>query len=1025
MDLRYITICRLLVSFLFSISISVLANNQIKLNIEQYKYNFKNFKHKGIQNTTTAIIQDKKGIIWIGTQNGVTKFDGYEIDYRRNDPLNEQSISSNYIKSFCVDLEDNVWVGTNYGLNVIESSTYKVIRAEKYAESLMQVQKAFINALHCDENGLIWIGTNNGLNIYNPENKSTTKYGAQQNDPLAFQESTIVDIVILNNNAFVLTEKAVYSVNDNFVITRIISIESVTDITAKFGSFHVNENFIYLGTTNRGLYIYNLESETIKTSPVGPKKNDIRDIVEDKNGTIWVASTNGLILINDDNSKGFQLTRKNHQFKGLDTDYLTSIFIDHEDVVWLGSHESGVYIYSPHNSKVATIPMLEGLTGRGARTVAMTKDSKENVWLAGKESLIQFEFERGYITSYEEPLAFKTSITYGLAFDKKREVIYSSTSSGITSFDINKKVFSRFLYFDEYKAGYGILVDNKDRLWVGGYSTEGISSIELSTGKLLNHIPSQKVFSFLELEEHILAFTINGLFFINKMDFSLVIHRPDFPNAISHNAVTGGLIDSKKRLWIATSGGLNLNIGKSYLENNYQHYTETDGFTSNVMTGPLEDNQGFLWVPTTNKLNRLSPENKEIITLGINEGAAENYYIGAYLKLESGNLLFNSGKTGITIIEPSFEFELPTDYTPFISHIYSNLDEITNKRQFTASVASSNYFAPEQMRYKYQLIGFDEQPIEVDSSRRVINYTNLPSGSYTLKVQTAAAGGHWSDPIDYPFHINPFYYERLEFKLILVFVMSTLIFGLFRLRVNVLKNRNKALEILVAERTLKIEQQKDILEKLAVTDQLTSLHNRHFLEGQIEPYLCQAKRNFREDSNSGVYAFIIDIDHFKKVNDELGHDAGDNILKNFAALLKATCRASDMVIRWGGEEFVIISSHNNRHGPCELAEKIRVATEQAKFFYDDINWINKTCSIGFCCFPTNKFNKDMEFKQILNFADEALYAMKVANRNAWLGIIDINMELEKKFDLKSTFNDMNTLRNNNNFTVKSSLFDDL
>ncbi|BFT30789.1 ligand-binding sensor domain-containing diguanylate cyclase [Alteromonas sp. D210916BOD_24] len=990
------------------------------LELEQYKYKFKNFKHKGIKYTTTSLTQDEIGAIWIGTQNGLIRFDGYDKTIIKNISGNVNSLSSNYIGSLDVDNYGNIWVGTNNGLNIVNVSNSKVFRAGTYHKSLQPLDKGYINAIHSAPNGNIWIGTDDGLFIYFFDSSKLVKVKSHQNDPFALQENRIVGINTDEEN-YVLTEKSVYKIHDNFNAEKILSFEEKTGATTSLQAFLVTEDSIYLGTTNSGLYRYSLAEKSVFKSEKGPKDNDIRSIKKDKNGTIWVASTNGLLLFKKGEEEVLHLTMKNHQYRGLDTDYLTSVFVDKENLVWIGSHDTGVYLYSPNNSHIATIPVMGELIPGGARTIAMTVGKSDEVWLGGKEAIIKLDFQKGKMTAFSEPDEFKSSITYGLAFDHKRNKVYSTTKKGITIFDTVKKEFSSFIPFDKYKGAYGIHIDGQDQLWVGSNSSDGISVFNLITGALIKYIPAQRTYSFYEIEKYMMAFTTNGLYIINKDNFSLTVHKPGTKDNISHSSTTGGLIDSRGQFWVASSGGLNLHVGDSILENKYKHYSEADGFSSSVMTGPIEDEEHFLWIPTSRGLNRFSPTTGKVKVLGESQGAAESYFIGAYVKLQNGTLLFNGGQTGITAIEASQVFWGEGNYSPFISEIHSNIQNINEERKLALSVASSNFYSPEDMHYRYRLEGFDKEFTQVNSSRRNINYTNLPPGEYTLAIQASSYNSQWSEPIVYSFKISPYFYETNVFKFLIFGLFVGLFYFSYRIRLKMLKDSNQKLEAAVKKRTKKIQEQKLALENMAITDQLTGLNNRHFLEAHIETIWEQTKRRFSEDSQSGIAVYIVDLDHFKQVNDKYGHDVGDFVLKEFARLLKSVCRSSDYIIRWGGEEFIILSPYTNIIETKKLVVRITQVIRKHKFKYSDEQFISMTCSTGFYCYPGNEQSCGVTFSQALSYADEALYAIKNFSRDGWLGIEMINTPVENSSDLKVYFNNMEGLEEHSDVKFCSSI----
>jgi diguanylate cyclase (GGDEF)-like protein len=208
----------------------------------------------------------------------------------------------------------------------------------------------------------------------------------------------------------------------------------------------------------------------------------------------------------------------------------------------------------------------------------------------------------------------------------------------------------------------------------------------------------------------------------------------------------------------------------------------------------------------------------------------------------------------------------------------------------------------------------------------------------------------------------------------------------------------KNLESLVEERTIELEQKNealnhalDDLEIMSLSDQLTGANNRHFLSKFLPQELAKLKREYSPniDEDLGFGILMIDIDYFKKVNDKYGHDAGDKVLIQFTQILKESCRESDWLVRWGGEEFVIIARGQSLEGLEHLAERIRENVELNSFEIDCNQVIPCTCSIGIACFPFIKTKLELlTWEQTLNIADLALYLSKNNGRNTWVSLIE-------------------------------------
>lgn len=217
-----------------------------------------------------------------------------------------------------------------------------------------------------------------------------------------------------------------------------------------------------------------------------------------------------------------------------------------------------------------------------------------------------------------------------------------------------------------------------------------------------------------------------------------------------------------------------------------------------------------------------------------------------------------------------------------------------------------------------------------------------------------------------------------------------------------------ALEEKVAERTHELELKNVELEialselkNLSLTDQLTGMNNRRFLNEVIIQELAQLQRdNFNKAANehASLGLLMIDIDNFKFVNDSYGHDAGDQLLKAFSVILKKSCRDSDSIVRWGGEEFVVISKTDNRNELKVLSERIRLNVEKHLFDLSNQVKIHRTCSIGISAFPfISSAPQALTWQQNLNLSDIALYLAKKNGRNAWVYIFEKNIVNTENF----------------------------
>jgi diguanylate cyclase (GGDEF)-like protein len=300
------------------------------------------------------------------------------------------------------------------------------------------------------------------------------------------------------------------------------------------------------------------------------------------------------------------------------------------------------------------------------------------------------------------------------------------------------------------------------------------------------------------------------------------------------------------------------------------------------------------------------------------------------------------------------------------------------------------------------LEGFDSDWIEAGRQRRV-TYTNLDRGDYVFRVKAANSDGVWNtDGIALPITVQPAPWEtwwaRLGYVAIGMSIGFAVLLAHRRKRAREAEYTRR-LEREVRERTLELEERNtelisanDQLQEASLTDALTGLRNRRFLFEEVAKDVDLVRRihedvrrgTKREDVADLVF-IMVDLDHFKPINDTCGHAAGDEMLLQVRDALVQACRSSDYVIRWGGDEFLIVGRHSNYGESEALAERIRTRIEGKVFGLGNGQVAHTTCSIGYACYPFLQEQPDLlSWEQVLGLADRAMYEAKTT-RNACVG----------------------------------------
>jgi diguanylate cyclase (GGDEF)-like protein len=333
-----------------------------------------------------------------------------------------------------------------------------------------------------------------------------------------------------------------------------------------------------------------------------------------------------------------------------------------------------------------------------------------------------------------------------------------------------------------------------------------------------------------------------------------------------------------------------------------------------------------------------------------------------------------------------------------------------------------------QIEYGTRLGGLET---EWHNSRfRETRYPGLAPGSYIYEVRARIGSGPWSRPAKIAFEIQQPWWHTWPAISVWLLLIASAAFAGFRWRLGHLRDRTRQLENLVSARTLELAMANADLERLSITDPLTGLKNRRFLEFSIVEDLARIRRSFQPadgkwrgnpEEGPNISFLLIDVDHFKLVNDRFGHAAGDQVLRQMGAVLGSAIRESDTTVRWGGEEFLIIARNPKVSDPAVLAERIRKQVESIALNVAENQVIRLTCSIGFASWPFFRHLPDaLGWQDVLDLADRCLYLAKNSGRNAWIGAV-VRPEYSGNAEY-SMLNDLRTAESAGIVEIQSSAY---
>ncbi|MEJ7746825.1 MAG: GGDEF domain-containing protein, partial [Luteimonas sp.] len=310
------------------------------------------------------------------------------------------------------------------------------------------------------------------------------------------------------------------------------------------------------------------------------------------------------------------------------------------------------------------------------------------------------------------------------------------------------------------------------------------------------------------------------------------------------------------------------------------------------------------------------------------------------------------------------------------------------QRDLDFEFTALSFQQPDSIGLRYRLRGYDTQWRELeDVSRRGVNYTNLPPGPYVFEIQGSNNADVWQrTPAQLSFTVRPYFHETSLFYALLGLLLATALFVGYRLQQHRHVRQREVLEDLVQQRTAALEVANRRLEDASQTDPLTGLRNRRYLANQIPADIAFYGRDLGhpgEDGNVLVFA-LIDIDHFKAINDTYGHKVGDQVLQQFAQVLGRLVRSGDYIVRWGGEEFLLLFRPMPGRHLGMIGARIQQAVSTHAFHVGTSQPLQMTCSTGFAEYPLFIDGRlPLGWEATVELADLALYYVKQHGRDGW------------------------------------------
>jgi signal transduction histidine kinase/ligand-binding sensor domain-containing protein/DNA-binding response OmpR family regulator len=834
-----------------------------------------NFEHMGTheglsQINVLSIFQDSRGFIWVGTTDGLNRYDGYNFTIYRNDAKDNTTITGNYINDITEDKDGDLWIATLDGLSKYDRKAESFKQYKHDYKNHESLSSNLVDKLTFDSKGNLWLATEGGgLDCFNLNTNKFRHYVHSVHDPNSISDNNINCVFEDSaDNLWVGTSTGGLNLfdpgADNFV--KLVNKDEKGKKTGTHISCIIEDknHHLWMGTEQDGVVEFDPQNGTFKNFRHDPNStnsvpgNNIYALGFDSHDNLWVCADNGGFSILNNQTGRFAI----YKYDELDNNSVNGNTIhavckDKRGNMWLGAFSGGIsllkkstesFTHYKHNSLANCLS--------NNYVLALYEDTKNYVWVGTDGGgLNKFDPVTGKFTVFKHQ-AGKAGVAGNyvltVAGDKDDGSLWVGTwGDGISVMDKDDRTVR---YFKNNPADpnslsgdqvYGITQTRDKTMWIATFYN-GLNSYDKRTNTFKHYrhnannprsISSDKLSSMLEDDK--------GNFWIGTFDagFNLLDRKTNTftsfrhienQNSLSNNTVQDIMQDRSGKLWLSTFGGLNL---FDPVTKHFTVYNKKDGLPSNLIYAAKEDDYGNIWLSSSAGLSVFNPVTRTFKNYTTEDGLqADEFKPHSALKTREGKLYFG-GINGFNSFAPAQVLN-SQDFSPVVLtalQIFNKPVQIAKKRWdrsplkediadtkaislsydqsvITLQYAALDFTATDKKHYAYMLDGFDKTWNDV-GPRNSATYTNLPPGDYTFKVKYKNSQGKWS-PLATSIQISiiPPFYLTWWFRLTAALALIGGVYGIFRYRIARVNKQNHRLERLVKERT-------DSLEKMTINEQ--------------------------------------------------------------------------------------------------------------------------------------------------------------------------------------------------------------
>ena len=740
-------------------------------------FNFKNITiEDGLsQSTVETIYQDSKGYIWIGTNDGLDRYNGYEFKHYKHDKYDKNSIANNYIVDIIEDKNGYIWVSTIGGLSRINPDKDE-IKNYYSKEDSGNLSNSNLWQILCTKDNRLIASTIDGLNVYDKNKDKFTRILYKEGElPSQYIYSLEEDI---NGHIWVGTDNGLVELDKDLNIVK--SYQDAIGDSDVYNVYDDSKGNIWVCTLDNGLFKINLDDKSVENyknnnSKISIPSNNVRDIISDSEGKLWIATDKGLCTFDYEREEFITYNKKSYQSNSLIDDEIFCLLKDSSGLIWIGTY-SGISRFNPNsNFTHFKLDPYEDNSISGNVIHGIYEDDDKTLWIGTNksgvniingESIKHLNKENSNIVSdlIEDITGFKNYIFIG-------------TNEGLSVLVKNDKTAKNYT-ITNYTTKDGLpsnkirslFIDSKGYLWIG--TNKGLAILDTNNNKIIDitYILDEMgvsdkfiraVYEDSKGNYYIGCFLEGGLIKINPntKEYKIYKNIENDDSSISNNSIRYINEDLYGNILVGTSHGINiLNLSTD----KFNHYTEKDGLINNTIYGILVDKNNGIWMSTNAGISKLSTEDATFKNFTITDGLQSNEFNGrACFKSKDGNMyfggingfnVFNSQDIELSTFEPKVIFD-NFEINGTNKKDISNIKFKSNENNIKINFFTNDYKNTKTTQYYYKLEGLENEWNMTNSNSLV--FANLGSGDYTLKIKTITQHGVMSDESSVHFTINP------------------------------------------------------------------------------------------------------------------------------------------------------------------------------------------------------------------------------------------------------------------------------